>query len=1724
MGYKIKRLAFLTVVVFSLSACIGGSNSDDDDEAQFTTPPPPPQTSAEIQVSPVNGLSTSEDGGMATFSVVLATSPNQDVSITLRSSDSSEGIVSPTSLSFTSANWSQAQTVTVTGIDDGAVDGNIVYTIITDTANSVDTNYNGLDAADVNITNNDNDIPVAAEIRVDPIAGLSTSEAGQTASFSVVLSSAPTANTTIGLRSSDTTEGIVEPESLSFNANNWDTPQTVTITGQDDVMVDGPINYMIITDAAVSADANYNAVNASDVALINTDNDVLPIISQFTASPSAIDYDGSTTLSWESNAEKCTASGAMADGQWQGDLAASGSKVLSNLKDAGENNFMLTCSIAGLNSAVSNVTVTVAAQANAPTVTLNADPVANIAYNSSTVLTWSSTNADTCVASGGWTGNKGTENTAGEIITNLTADTSFTLSCTGAGGSGAATVAVTVVAVNPTLNFGATPSTIDLGQSTTLSWQSTDITSCIAIADPENPMWTGDKAVSNAGGEVISNLQASTNFTLSCTGIDGSVVSESSQVTVNLGTPAINVSPVDGLTTSENGDMATFSVVLVTPPSDEVSLTLNSSETSEGMVSPSSLTFDSTNWSQAQTVTVTGIDDGAVDGNVDYTIVTAAATSVDANYNGLDAADVSVTNTDNDVAIPGAINVNPTSGLTTSEAGQDASFTVVLGSQPTAEATIGLRSSDTTEGTVNPQSLTFTTNNWNTPQTITVSGQNDAIVDGPISYMVITDPAVSADPEYNDLNASDVSLMNTDNDVLPVISQFSANNSSVVYSGNTTLSWTSTGDKCTASGATAGGQWSGDLEASGSKTLSNLIDSGANNFMLTCSIGALNSAVSSAGVTVAAQPNAPSVTLNATPIANIPYNSATVLTWSTTDADSCVASGGWSGNRARNNSNGVNISNLTTDTSFTLTCTGLGGSGSSTVAVTVTPANPTLTFNASPTLVDQGQATTLTWQSTDISSCNASANPSNAAWSGSKAASNAGGVSVNNLQAATTFTLTCTGINNAQVSESVQVNVNIDTTPNPDRGKNLYENPLAGQSFSCATCHGVDGVAFAAPRDITQEPCFQNRCSDEDTLATYITNFMPIPPGACDTQCGKDIAAYLFRDIIGAEINKPPVSSSAFYNGVSAMDDGAVMHKAAMILSGRKASNTELNTAGDRAAMKLALMNMMQGSNFNNFIKETVDNRLLTSGFNTRFQLSPSDFTRRTAIENDNNRRDSLDHGINFENIELVKYIVNNNRPYSEILTANYTMVNPETADLYQATLIDQFPNGANQNTFVRARSGINFQNRMGGAYPHAGLLTQSSFINKWQTTDTNRNRMRARVASEFFLGVDLEALATRAIDIGSTAGQHNPVVDNPNCNVCHNTVDPIAGTFQNWMSNVRYRPRNVGGTFATIDFVYRNNSLDINGNRYWQAGDLWYRDMKTPGYPFSGANLPAGRNDNALLWLGQQMVADTRFDTGTAKFWYRGIFGRKELATPSEPNAALQAAFDAQTAMFNEVGQSFRSSGHNLKDLLAELILSPWFRAQGVDAANSNRTELAQVGMATVLTPEQLDRKLNDVFGRGLDNFLTTDYYQLYGNFNAERETLSNQRNEQLSSVMSNTIQRLLSNNVCDIVAEDFNKNAGQRLLFPNVQTNSTPGNAEAAIRQNLVYLHRHMWRLDVGVNDPEIDRSYQLLTELRSASQADNVFPPCAAVGNTDANHMKRTWMMMILYLVGSYEFLYE
>src|SRR5439155_16670758 len=109
--------------------------------------------------------------------------------------------------------------------------------------------------------------------------------------------------------------------------------------------------------------------------------------------------------------------------------------------------------------------------------------------------------------------------------------------------------------------------------------------------------------------------------------------------------------------------------------------------------------FTRGNWNAPQIVTVTGVDDELGDGSQPYMIVTAPAVSDDADYAGLDADDVSVTNIDDDTA---GITVAPVSGLMTSESGATAQFTVVLNSKPNADVAIALATSNALEGTPLP--------------------------------------------------------------------------------------------------------------------------------------------------------------------------------------------------------------------------------------------------------------------------------------------------------------------------------------------------------------------------------------------------------------------------------------------------------------------------------------------------------------------------------------------------------------------------------------------------------------------------------------------------------------------------------------------------------------------------------------------------------------------------------------------------------------------------------------------------------------------------------------------------------------------------------------------------------------------------------------------------------------------------------------------------------------
>jgi Fibronectin type III domain len=163
---------------------------------------------------------------------------------------------------------------------------------------------------------------------------------------------------------------------------------------------------------------------------------------------------------------------------------------------------------------------TVSVSKLAPAVTFAANAT-SVKKGATTTLTWSSTNATSCSASGGWSGAEAT--TGSQVTAALSSTTTFTLSCIGAGGTASQAATVTVTAP-PTVSLSGNPASVSSGGSSTLSWSSTNATSCTASGG-----WSGAVAINGSQG--TGALKASTVYTLSCTG-PGGTTSQNTTVTV----------------------------------------------------------------------------------------------------------------------------------------------------------------------------------------------------------------------------------------------------------------------------------------------------------------------------------------------------------------------------------------------------------------------------------------------------------------------------------------------------------------------------------------------------------------------------------------------------------------------------------------------------------------------------------------------------------------------------------------------------------------------------------------------------------------------------------------------------------------------------------------------------------------------------------------------------------------------------------------------------------------------------------------------------------------------------------------------------------------------------------------------------------------------------------------------------------------------------------------
>jgi|TARA_B100001964_G_scaffold210317_2_gene244555 hypothetical protein len=624
----------------------------------------------------------------------------------------------------------------------------------------------------------------------------------------------------------------------------------------------------------------------------------------------------------------------------------------------------------------------------------------------------------------------------------------------------------------------------------------------------------------------------------------------------------------------------------------------------------------------------------------------------------------------------------------------------------------------------------------------------------------------------------------------------------------------------------------------------------------------------------------------------------------------------------------------------------------------------------------------------------------------------------------------------------------------------------------------------------------------------------------------------------GTEPAEPPYEPKPFLEGVTMLDDLRLLRRLTLALAGRLPNAAESKAIEKKGlgGMDAILDQIMTEDAFHERLKEGFNDVFLTDGYdgNGELILSYNHFEKTrlwyqkydlSHIEDKRERQEAgwdmarvYRKAIRAEPLELIAHVVRNNRPFTEIMTADYIMVSPYSARGYGIfeEVKDRFKDPENPFEYVpaklpalKARNG-KVQESKTGFYPHAGLLSMFQYLRRYPTTETNRNRLRARMYYQHFLGVDVLELADQVTDAAAVGAKYEiPWTQAPDCVICHRIIDPVAGLFQDFYNEEgHFGPRKDG----------------------------WFKDTFGPG--LEGEDLPTEEKWRSLQWLASRTAKDPRFAVAmTEHVWYL-LAGRKALPPPKDIEdpmfTARRRAYRMQRLEIDDVAKRFVQANFNLKQIFKELARSPFYRADGLAAMVEHphrQAELHDLGVVRLLAPEQLERKIEALFGKRWGR-VESKMKILYGGINSKSVT---ERLPEPSGAMG-AIQRIIANDLsCIHVTPDFALEPAKRRLFPQIEKDVVPGANPAAdlkIRKTIVHLRKHLLDRHEAIDHPEVNRVFKLFASVvaeakkRKGIDKREIYHCGRINGNRvdDQHYTLRGWRAVVTYLLRQQEFLYE
>jgi hypothetical protein len=292
--------------------------------------------------------------------------------------------------------------------------------------------------------------------------------------------------------------------------------------------------------------------------------------------------------------------------------------------------------------------------------------------------------------------------------------------------------------------------------------------------------------------------------------------------------------------------------------------------------------------------------------------------------------------------------------------------------------------------------------------------------------------------------------------------------------------------------------------------------------------------------------------------------------------------------------------------------------------------------------------------------------------------------------------------------------------------------------------------------------------------------------------------------------------------------------------------------------------------------------------------------------------------------LEMVRQLVREGRPYTDLVTSEEVRTNAVLAELYG---LEHDPAGPEWQ-WARFEDGR----------PAAGVLSDNGLWMRHLSADTNKGRLRAAVFADALLCVDLVGRGVPVVpgaDLTDAGAVADAVRDVPACVACHQTLDPLAAHFHGFRRYVLpYEVRAAydrGCEGDERDSCYPITFYNPSNERLWEDEGL-----RPPSY--------FGLASDGLADLGAHVAADPRFAECTVRTLYSWFAQTEREHIPHDVVAPLTA--------------SFVGGGFDLRELAANIVGSSAFLASGTGIG-----EDFVVG-ALSLRPEQLDTTLQALAG----------------------------------------------------------------------------------------------------------------------------------------------------------------